>query len=108
VELDDIIAIYKSFKSRRPNKLKALLKAKHFFNLAVDEDSSSAYSEVFQYAEKALKYSSADAEMHYIARVSRLRAFGDRDYALRKCDLLMTIGPEGIKWSKVLKDEIWK
>ena len=106
MELDDIIAIYKSLSLDDQNKLKALLKAKHFFNLAVDEDSSSAYSESFQYAEKALKYS--PAEMHYITGVSRLIAFGDRDYALRKCDLLMTIGPEGIKWSKVLKDEIWK
>lgn len=106
MEVDDFIAIYKSLSLDDQNKLKAFLRAKHFFNLAVDEDSISAYSEAFQYAEQALKYSSA--EMQYIAGISRLRAFGDRDYALRKCDLLMTLGPEGIKLSKVLKDEIWK
>ena len=106
MELDDIIALYKRSSPEDQNKLKALLKAKHFFNLAVEKDSSSAYSEAFQYAEQALKYSPYSAEMQYIAGISRLRAWGDKDYASKKYKLLMTLGPDGVLFAEKLKPEI--
>jgi two-component SAPR family response regulator len=106
MELDDMISMYKRLSIDDQNKLKALLLAKHFFNLAVDEDSSSAYSEAFQYAEKALKYSPYSAEMQYIAGISRLKAWGDKNYASNKYKLLMTLGPEGVRFAEKLKPEV--
>lgn len=106
MELADIIAIFKRLSLNDQNKLIALLKAKHFFNLAVDKDSSSAYSEAFQYAERAFKYSPYSTEIQYMAGISRLKAWGDKDYALKKYKLLMTLGPEGVEFANKLKSEI--
>jgi len=106
MEVDEFIASFKRLSPDDQNRLLALLKAKECFNRAVDEDSNSAYSEAFQLAEQALKYWPHSQEIHFIAGLSRLKAWGDKSYALKKYKLLMALGLEGIEFANRLKAEI--
>lgn len=105
MKFDDLIPFF-SLSEDDIKKLVTFLKAKFCFDRAVNENSSEAYLEALQLAEQALRYQPNAPELHFIAGISRLRAWGDKEYGLKKYKLLMTLGPEGLEFADKLKSEI--
>ena len=105
-DIESFVESFSRLSTDEQIKLFRILQTKACFGIALKEDSIPAYSEVIQLVEKALQFYPRSPEMHYIAGIAHFRAFDDRDYAMRKYNLLRTLGPEGIKFAMRLKEDI--